>query len=168
MNLSYDEIIQILKLKLCISKWMMKIVSVLSGEKRCCAIITIYTDGITAEEFIAQLDKLMLESNREYQRVNLNACPDHYVLNPQNGILKVIETTGNNSLPTQFFITFNDELGLREPRNLSYSEQSVGVARLKDGTIIGGVRHQFKNTQTGMKARLFYQFSRRSITNEIQ
>lgn len=96
--------------KQCISKWMMKRLRALSGKRRCCSIITIYTDDITAEGFIAQLDKLMLESGEEYQRVNLNACSDYYVLNP---------------------------------KDLSYSGQSVGMARLKDGTFVGGVRHQF-------------------------
>lgn len=92
-------------------------------------------------------------------QVNLSACPDHYVLRPfgQNE-LEVIETTGNSPFPVRFFIVFGDETGLKTPRDKSYQYQSTGVARMKDGTTIGGVRHQFKNTDTGIEVSLVVEF----------
>ena len=86
------------------------------------------------------------------------ACPDHYALRPLNDTLEVIETAGCTPVPTQFYITFNDETGLKEPRNFDYPFQSTGIAKLKDGTIIGGVRHQFKDTSTGIEVRTLVEF----------
>lgn len=155
---SYTDMIKILKPKLFIGKIGMKLAVLLSFGKRRNALTIIYADGVDVSSFSKKIDKLMLEENEEYKKVNLAACPDHYVLNPHDGILEVIETTGCSPVPTQFFITFDDETGLREPRDLSYEYQSVGVAKLKDGTVIGGVRHQFKNTTTGIEARLLVEF----------
>lgn len=158
MGLSYNDITCLLKKKLAFGEWGMKVMSALSKERRSKATTTIYADGISAAKLSAKLDRLMVEPTEEYKKVNLTACPDHYVLMPRNGILEVIETTGNSPVPTQFFITFDDETGLKEPRDLSYTHQSTGVAKLKDGTIIGGVRHQFKDTPTGIEARLLVEF----------
>jgi len=36
--------------------------------------------------------------------------------------------------------------------------QQAGVARLKDGTIIGAIHHQFKNTRTGFHAKFGIEF----------
>ena len=57
-----------------------------------------------------------------------------------------------------FFITFNEETGLQTPRDKSFPYQSVGIAKLKNGTIIGGVRHQFRDTATGIEARTLVEF----------
>ena len=136
----------------------MKIATILSGNKRRAAITTIFADGITAEKFNIIIDFLMLEDSPECRKINLAACPDHYVLRPFGETLEVIETTGNIPVPTQFFITFNDERGLKEPRNLNYPYQSTGIAKLKDGTLVGGVRHQFRDTQSGIEVRTLVEF----------
>ncbi len=158
MQLSLEEMRKRLKWKLIVSAWAMKLASIVSRGKRRVALATIYAEGITAEGFSKEIDKLMLEATEENQRVNLSVCPDHYVLNPYNNILEVIETTGNSPLPTQFFITFDEETGIKEVRDLSYSHQSVGVAKLRDGTIVGGVRHQFRDAPAGLEARLLVEF----------
>ena len=100
----------------------------------------------------------MLEQSDENNQVNLSACPDHYVLRPfgENELrlskLLVI-------LHFQFnFYCFGDETGLKTPRDKSYQYQSTGVARMKDGTTIGGVRHQFKDTDTGIEVSLVVEF----------
>lgn len=158
MKMSYDEIVAAIKVKLEIGRIGMKIAALVSRGKRRAAITTIYAEGITIEKLGKCIDALMLEDTQEHRQINLSAYPDHYALIPREGILEVIETAGNSPVPTQFFITFNEELGLQEPRDPAYPYQSVGIAKLKDGTIIGGVRHQFKNTQTGIEARLLVEF----------
>lgn len=35
---------------------------------------------------------------------------------------------------------------------------SAGVAKLEDGTVMGGVRHQFRNTSAGIECRLAVEF----------
>lgn len=158
LKMPYAEILSLLKAKLAIGEMGMKFAATLSGNKRRAAVTTIFADGISAEKFSIIIDSLMLEDKEEYRKVNLAACPDHYVLRPHNGTLEVIETTGNTPVPTQFFITFNDETGLKEPRNLNYPYQSTGIAKLKDGTIVGGVRHQFRDTQSGIEVRTLVEF----------
>lgn len=158
LKMSYEEITSLMKLKLIIGQIGMKAAAILSGDKRRTAITTIFADGITAEKFGLIIDSLMLEDSLEYRKINLAACPDHYVLRPFNETLEVIETTGNTPVPTQFFITFKDETGLKEPRNLNYPYQSTGIAKLKDGTIVGGVRHQFRDTQSGLEVRALVEF----------
>jgi len=157
-NMSYEDCVSLIKFKLAIGQVGMKFAAALSGNKRRAAITTILADGITAETFSAIIDSLMLEENEEYRKVNLGACPDHYVLKPGNGTLEIIETTGCTPVPTRFFITFNDETGLKEPRDLSYPYQSTGIAKLNDGAIIGGVRHQFRDTQSGIEVRTLVEF----------
>lgn len=158
MNMSYEEITSLIKAKLAVGEAGMKITAVFSGNRRRTAVTTIFADGITAEKFAKMIDCLMMEDTEEYRKVNLAACSDHYVLRACNGTLEVIETTGNMPVPARFFITFNDETGLREPRNLQYPHQSTGVSRLKNGTVIGGVRHQFRDTETGIEVRTLVEF----------
>lgn len=158
LQMSYEEIISLIKVKLAIGRIGMKIAATLSKGKRRASITTIYADGINVERLGEIIDALMLEDTEEHRYINLSAYPDHYVLIPRDGILEVIETAGNSPVPTQFYITFNEENGLQEPRNEMYPYQSTGIAKLKDGTIIGGVRHQFRNTKTGIKARLVVEF----------
>lgn len=159
MAYSYDEMYNHLKPKLKFSEMIMRLGANFSGGKRTFSQTEIYVDGLTAEEAIEGIDDLMLQPSEDNDRVNLSACPDHYALRPLGeNQLEVIETTGNSPVPVQFFITFDDETGLQTPRDSSYPYQSVGVARMQDGTVIGGVRHQIKNTKTGMKIKLSVEF----------
>ncbi|WP_341302960.1 hypothetical protein MHB44_11070 [Lysinibacillus sp. FSL H8-0500] len=156
---SYQEMYNELESKLKLSEIIMRMGAALSGNRRKFSQTEIYLDGITAEEASKGIDNLMLNQSLENNRVNLSACPDHYALRPLGkNELEVIETTGNSPLPVQFFIVFDDERGLQTPRDYSYEFQSVGVARLKDHTVIGGVRHQFKDTKTGIKVKLSVEF----------
>lgn len=159
LRYSYNEMYDKLKSKLRMSEIMMRVGAALSGDRRKFSKTDIYLDGITAAEAIKGIDRFMLMQSHENDQVNLSACPDHYVLRPfGENELEVIETTGNSPFPIQFFIVFDDETGLRTPRDNSYKYQSVGVARMKDGTIIGGVRHQFKDTDTGIEVSLIVEF----------
>lgn len=159
LRYSYNEIYDKLRFKLRLSEMGMRIGTALFGDRRKFSKTSIYLDGITAEEAINGIDSLMLEQSRENNQVNLSACPDHYVLRPLGkNELEVIENTGNSPFPIQFFIVFGDETRLQTPRDKSYQYQSAGVARMKDGTIIGGVRHQFKDTDTGIEVSLVVEF----------
>ncbi len=169
LNYSYQEMYNKLKAKLKFSEVIMRIGAALSGNRRKFSQTEIYLDGITAEEAIEGIDNLMLNPTEENNRVNLSACPDHYALRPLGeNQLEVIETTGNSPVPVQFFIVFDDETGLQTPRDPSYVYQSVGVARMKNGTVIGGVRHQMKDTETGMKIKLSVEFPALAPTSIIK
>ena len=122
------------------------------------AIITIFESGLTAASFSIMLEKLMLEKTNVHKRVNLGACPDHYALQPHGDKLEVIETAGNSPLPTQFFLKLGGEAEIEEPRDASYPFQTVGAASLANGSNIGGIRHQFRDTEKGLEARFCVEF----------
>ena len=158
LHMSYEDIVSCIHIRLAVGSIAMKLAALCSGKRRSKAITTIYADGIRAETLHPIIEALMLQDNEVHRRVNVGAYPDHYALIPRNDTLEVIETTGTAPVPTQFFITFHEESGIQEPRDASYPFQSVGVAKLKDGTLIGGVRHQFKNTETGIEVRTLVEF----------
>lgn len=122
------------------------------------AVVTIFASGLTAASFSIMLEKLMLEKTNVHKRVNLGACPDHYAMQPHGDKLEVIETAGNSPLPTQFFLDLGGEAEIEEPRDASYPFQTVGAASLANGCNIGGIRHQFRDTEKGLEARFCVEF----------
>jgi len=160
-ELGDGEILKRLRTKLAINTAAIKLFTRLSGGKRRFAKVEVLADGMTAEKASWWVNEINLNarSDKQYTRVNLAACPDHYVLRCTNGkTLEVVECNRNYPTPFQFFITYGDETGLKAPRDPSFPYQSVGAARTKDGTVIGGVRHQFKDTETGFMVRLCVEF----------
>jgi hypothetical protein len=157
-SMTYETIVSLIRRKLAIGTIGMKLAVRFSFGKRKAARTVIYADGIHVDKLGKIIDALMMEDREEYRTVNLSVCPDHYALIPRGKTLEIIETTGNTPVPTRFFITFNDETGLITPRDPSYPYQSTGIAKLENGTIIGGVRHQFRDTASGIEARTSVEF----------
>ena len=158
MKLTYEELIHKIGTKLKWSQYLMKWAAKWSKKPRKKAIITIFESGLTAASFSIMLEKLMLEKTNVHKRVNLGACPDHYALQPHGDKLEVIETAGNSPLPTQFFLKLGGEAEIEEPRDASYPFQTVGAASLVNGCNIGGIRHQFRDTEKGLEARFCVEF----------
>jgi len=158
MKLTYEELIQQIGTKLKWSQYLMKWAAKWSKKPRKRAIITIFASGLTAAYFSKKLEKLMLEKTDAHKSVNLGACPDHYALQPHGDKLEVIETAGNSPLPTQFFLSLGGSAEIEEPRDASYPFQTVGVASLVNGCNIGGIRHQFRDTEKGLEARFCVEF----------
>ena len=136
----------------------MKLVAKWSKKPRKRAVVTIFASGLTAASFSKRLEKLMLENTDAHKRANLGACPDHYALQRRGDILEVIETAGNSPMPTQFFLDLGAEAEIEEPRDASYPFQTVGAASLANGCNIGGIRHQFRDTEKGLEARFCVEF----------
>lgn len=158
MKLTYKELIHKIGTKLKWSQYLMKWVAKWSKKTRKRAAVTIFASGLTAASFSKRLEKLMLEKTNVHKRVNLGACPDHYALQPHGSKLEVIETAGNSPLPTQFFLKLGGEAEIEEPRDASYPFQTVGAASLANGCNIGGIRHQFRDTEKGLEARFCVEF----------
>ena len=158
MKLTYEELIQQIGTKLKWSQYLMKWAAKWSKKPRKRAVVTIFASGLTAASFSKRLEKLMLEKTNVHKRVNLGACPDHYALQAHGGILEVIETAGNSPLPTQFFLKLGAEAEIEEPRDVSYPFQTTGAASLANGCNIGGIRHQFRDTEKGLEARFCVEF----------
>ena len=161
IQLGSEEIVQRLRHALKVNELAIKIFAKLSGEKRKFAIVEVEADGISAERVSHWVNEINLNENsdEQYTKVNLRACPDHFVLRCTEGkALEVIECNGNFPTPFQFFLQYGDETGLKAERDEHFPYQSVGAARTKDGVVIGGVRHQFRDTDTGFAVRLCVEF----------
>ncbi|MET7771756.1 hypothetical protein [Nocardia sp. NPDC005366] len=79
-----------------------------------------------------------------------DACPDHYIIaTAADGRQEVVEVTGGAVLASQFFVDYADLSGVRIPADPTYPLAVTGTAALSDGTVIGGVRHQFRDEPGG-------------------
>lgn len=158
-GVSPHQIRSMLKNRMALSAALAKLFNFVSWGKRKPCVIEMWVEGCSAEQIVERLDGLFLTSSPQNRELCLAACPDHYLLEPYGeNRQEVIETTGGSPLPLQFFITYGEEKNLSIPRDPAYALQAAGVARLKDGTVIGGVRHQFRNEGAGFRARLAVEF----------
>lgn len=89
----------------------------------------------------------------------LAICPDHWIIRSgPNGWQEVIETTGGSPLASRLFIDYQDTNALQSTPNPAFPHQITAVARLRDGTPIGGLRHQIRNTATGFQMKCTAEF----------
>jgi hypothetical protein len=88
----------------------------------------------------------------------LRAHPDHFVqrIGP-DGRHEVLETNGGSPVAAHFFVDYGDVATLVTPVDREFPGQIAGVARAQ-GIPIGGVRHQFRDTEGGFHARLTVEF----------
>lgn len=115
--------------------------------------------GITIQEVASQIDDIMLINTQAHFKINLNTNPDHYVLRGMsNTIQEVLEFTGGSPLPTNFYAHYGDTEDLKSVLSKGYEEQLVGTARLANGFIIGGVRHQLKQAENGIRFKALVEF----------
>lgn len=136
-----------------------RMMNFLSGHHRQHCVIEMVAEGIEADQFVAFADGIMLSNSAVDKKLCLNACPDHYLLQGAGPAkMEVIETTGGSPFPMQFFLALGDETGLTLPRDSTYPLQTAGAGRLKDGTVVGGIRHQFRNEGKGFRAKFGVEF----------
>ena len=140
----------------------------LSGSRRKQCVVEMRVANCSAQQLSQGIDDLMANDTAANRRVNLLACPDHYLMEPRGNVLEVIETTGGSPLPAQFFMQFDDDSGLMTPRDAAFPYQSTGTARLSDGTVIGGVRHQFRDEGNGALIRLMVEFPQPTLQHMIR
>lgn len=129
--------------------------------KHALSITEIDLPKISAEQVSKGYFDVMLNNTEENLLLGLRANPDHYLL---QGVgddgQEVIECTGAMPFPAHFIIYYGREDGLMSRQDSSYPYQAAGIACLPDGKIIGGVRHQMKDTEEGTHIRLEVEFPR--------
>lgn len=140
----------------------------LAGAKRKLCTVEIQVRHCSAKQLAEGIDDFMYQDTPGNRLGNLRACPDHYLLEPRGRVLEVIETTGGTPLPARFFVHFGDESGLVTRRDPAFAYQSAGTARLEDGTAVGGVRHQIRDTENGARARLMVEFPGNTPSHAIR
>ncbi|MBT2264406.1 hypothetical protein [Rhodococcus erythropolis] len=112
--------------------------------------------GYSAELFADWFNNLTV-ANAETDMVA--ACPDHYLLRGRaDGCQEVVETTGGSPAASRFVVDYGQTDSLTIPITPGYPIQIAGRALLDDGLIIGGVRHQFRDNNGALEAKLTVQF----------
>ena len=127
-----------------------------SGRRRSLCQVELFLPHGSANTFPTwYLDRAAADDEAAF----LLACPDHHILRlAKGGQQEVWETTGGSPLASRFFFTTDDVRHLATPADPTYPVQMTGAARLADGTLIGGVRHQFRDEAGGMRALLTVEY----------
>lgn len=108
---------------------------------------------------VEEIQGLFLTNSPDNHQLAMAGSPDHYVMQAHPGDRQeILETTGGAPIPSQFFIQWGDDTVVGTPRDMSYPLQMSGTARLANGTIIGAVRHQYRNEGDGFRVRLADEF----------
>ena len=126
------------------------------SKRRRVSAVELYVKGGSAGQFVDAFEGWAAASD---EAAMLRACPDHFVIRTRaDGGQEVLETTGGSPLATMFFIDYEDVTSLVTQIDPMFSHQVAGVARTSDRVAIGGVRHQFRDTDDGFHARLTVEF----------
>lgn len=111
--------------------------------------------GTSAAEFATWFEKATRDDD---QVAMLRACPDHFLIRFGAEGQEVVETTGGSPLTSRFVVDYEDVSTLVTSPDPDFPQQVAGVALASDGTPVGGVRHQFRDTASGLHARLTVEF----------
>lgn len=137
--------------------------TVLSAHKRKSSVVEICIQDLPAhfrvEQLYADILDLMTLNSEKNTRACLAGSPDHLVLEGHgNRVQEIIEITGGSPLESRFLNYYGVEDGVNYPKDNSYPLQMVGVSKLKNGTLVGDVRHQYRSEGTGFRAKLADEF----------
>ncbi|QRY61231.1 hypothetical protein JVX90_12380 [Gordonia sp. PDNC005] len=126
----------------------------LSRRRRIC-VTELEVPGGTAQQFADWFTEITFSSNQDAME---RACPDHFVLRMTDGRQQVLETNGGSPFAALFDIDYDDVSSLVTPIDARSPVRLDGVALSSTGRPIGGVRHQFRDTDNGVHARLLVEF----------
>lgn len=156
LALGHDGIRRILGRGPWLSEKITRLTLRLSGNNRRFSVCEIGVSKGSAESFARWFDD---RNNLDDERAMIDACPDHYIIaRDPAGRQFVLETTGGSPLPGAFLVDYQDISTLHTQADPSYPHQVAGVAKLDDGLVIGGVRHQFRQEGDGFRALLTVEF----------
>lgn len=158
---SPDRFRKLLKKRYTLGNLVSKIAVSLSMGKRkfCVTEFVIPQTKVTPAEMMESIEKIMLENTADHLYKNLVSNPDHFVLiQTQGKVQEIIEFTGGSPLPTRFFGHYGKVEGLKSKLSNGYSVQLAGEAQLADGTVIGGMRHQAKTEDDGIRVKALVEF----------
>lgn len=155
-NLGVDGIFKRLSFELDVSDITASLTALLSAGKRRFSITELVSSHGSAEQFVSWFNEQSHSSN---ELPMIEAAPDHYIIRLRgDGSQEVVETTGGSPLVTRFYIDYNDISSLRSHINPAYPLQIAGVARSRNGIVLGGVRHQFRDEGKGFRAHLLVEY----------
>lgn len=133
-----------------------RVTATLSGSRRSHSICELQVTGGNAGAFV---DWFAATDRDDYTFSMVAANPDHFLIDTAtDGRQEVIETTGGSPLATRFFVDYDDVASLVTPRDPGFPLELAGVARADNGSAIGGVRHEFRDSPVGFVARVHVEF----------
>lgn len=138
------------------------------GKTRNC-VVEMEIQGAGAQEMKDQYYNMMFHNNEENRRLNLSANPDHFSLLGKPGYRQdVVESSGAMSSQSRFFVCFGDDEGMHSVPDPDYPVAAVGSCRTGSGLVIGGCRHQFRDTDYGCYAKLTVEFPKATPAGVIR
>lgn len=160
IQLGIEKMRSELKAKTKLANIISKFSNVLSNKRKFSITeIVVPNTNLTPKELLDRIIEIMMVNNDKHLEINLNTNPDHYVLQEvSDDVQEVLETTGGSPLPTHFFAHYDDEEKLVSTFDPKFEVQAPGTARLEDGTIIGGVRHQVGRDKDVLRFRALVEF----------
>lgn len=128
-----------------------------SRSRRRLSRVELFAPGVRADELPTWYAD---RNDADDERAFLSATPDHHLFRPSVDPKgqEVWETTGGSPLTSRFFIELDCVEGLVTPPDPAYPVQMAGCARLANGTVLGGVRHQFRDENGGARILLTVEF----------
>jgi hypothetical protein len=155
LQLGHERIESLLRGQLYVSGFGSGVLARLSGERRSFSTIELVTNTGSAEGFVQWWDAHVVNCDER----RLEICPDHWIIRPgPNGWQEIVETTGGSPMATQLFVDYHEVESLQTRPDPSYQHQIAAVARRRDGTQFGGLRHQLRTTATGFQMSLTAEF----------
>ena len=155
LDLGLDAIAARLHRETRLADTVLRAAGALSGRRRISAV-DLSVEGGDAERFVEFFAR---GSETSDEPMMLRACPDHFAIRTkEDGRQEVLETTGGSPFASLFVIDYEDISSLATHPDRRFPHQIAGVARTPHGTAVGGVRHQFRNTDNGFLARLTVEF----------
>lgn len=128
-----------------------------SGKRRRLSQIELLVPGAKADQLLSWY---VAKAEADEEDAFLGACPDHHLFRPVEDPRgqEVWETTGGSPIASRFVVEVGATDGLVTAADPTYPVQMAGTARLTEGTLIGGIRHQFRDENGGTRALLTVEF----------
>lgn len=161
LELGFDQLRNLMEKRYKLGNAMSMMAEKLSFGKRKFSITEIYVpnSNFTPKQVMESINQIMMEKNENHDFINITSNPDHYVLQGiSSEVQEVLEITGGSPLPTRFFAHYYNESKLKSKKSSDYDIELPGVAKLNNGTIIGGMRHQIKKENNGFRFKALVEF----------
>ncbi|MEZ0054365.1 hypothetical protein ABIA30_005406 [Mycobacterium sp. MAA66] len=156
LQLGHERIEALLGRPLRVSKFGTGALARLSAGRRRFSTIELAVNTVTSAAFVHWWNRHVVTGD---EAPLLDICPDHWIVRPGlNGWQEIVETTGGSPLASRLFIDYHDVDSLQSSPDSRYDYQITAVARRHDGTPIGGLRHQLRDTATGFQMSLTAEF----------
>lgn len=157
LELGHAALERMLARELRISSLSARLVTALSRGRRRLCTVELSGSGGSAEAMPGFYKRAMQTGD---EAALLAAAPDHFLLyEGEDGVQRVIETTGGAPLASRIFLDESDVSSVTTSADPGFPVQWVATGRASlDGPPSGVIRHQFRDEADGFRARLTVEF----------